>query len=154
MIKLLSLSLLSATLTISALAYDVAKASENEKFYSHFTQKACADSKLFINAEDTLKLIRDDGEYLLLDVRSNGEASVFALGGKNAVQIPLEDLFKKENLDKLPANKQIIAICHSGTRGLMAAMGLKQIGIKNVQVLQGGFIALAEANTPKNAPLK
>jgi rhodanese-related sulfurtransferase len=154
MIKLLSISLLSATFTLNAMAYDANRASENEKFYSHFTQKACADSKLFINAEDTMKLIRDNAEYLLLDVRSNGEASVIALVGNNTLQIPLEDLFKKENLDKLPANKQIIAVCHSGTRGLMATMGLKQIGIKNVQVLQGGLITLAEANTPKNAPMK
>ena len=36
----------------------------------------------------------------------------------------------------------------------MAAMGLKMIGIKNVQVLKGGIVALAGADTTKNAPLK
>jgi rhodanese-related sulfurtransferase len=154
MIKLLSLSLLSATLTLSALAYDTDKAMQNEKFYAGFSQKACAETTLFINAEDTMKLIRENKEYLLLDVRSEGEASVLGLNGTNAMHIELKDLFKKENLDKLPTDKMIIAVCHSGTRGLMAAMGLKQIGFKNVQVLQGGLITLATANTPKNAPLK
>lgn len=101
-----------------------------------------------------MKLIRDNGQYVLLDVRSEGETSVFGLNGKNAMHIELKELFKKENLDKLPTDKMIIAVCHSGTRGLMAAMGLKQIGFKNVQVLKGGLITLAEANTPKNAPLK
>ena len=152
--KIFIKALLLTTLTLGAYAYDTTKAKNLEGFYSKMTQKVCADSKLFISAEDTLKLIREEKKYLLLDVRTAGENSVISLSDKNSLHTEIKDLFKKENLDKLPTDRPIIAICHSGTRGLMAALGLKQIGIKNVQVLKGGFISLAEKNTVKNAPLK
>jgi len=152
--KTLFTNLVLSMLVMSAEAYDNAQAKKFEKFYSHMTQKACANSKLFITAQDTLKLIREEKKYLILDVRTAGENSVITLSDKNSLHIEMKDLFQKENLDKLPTDKQIIVICHSGTRGLMATIGLKQIGFKNVQVLKGGFIALAEQNTVKNAPIK
>jgi len=152
--KTLFTNLVLSMLVMSAEAYDNAQAKKFEKFYSHMTQKACANSKLFITAQDTLKLIREEKKYLILDVRTAGENSVITLSDKNSLHIEIKDLFQKENLDKLPTDNQIIVICHSGTRGLMATIGLKQIGFKNVQVLKGGFIALAEQNTVKNAPIK
>jgi len=152
--KIITSALLFTTLTLSAQGYDATKAANLEGFYAGMTQKVCADSKLFITATDTLKLIRDNKKYLILDVRTAGENSVISISDKNSIHIEIKDLFKKENLDKLPTNLPIITICHSGTRGLMAALGLKQIGFKNVQVLKGGFIALAQDNTVKNAPIR
>jgi len=152
--KILINTLLLTTLTITANAYDASKAKEFESFYAPMTQKMCAASKMFINAEDTLKLIREDKKYLLIDVRTAGENSVISISDKNALHIELKDLFKKENLDKIPTDIPVIMVCHSGTRGIMATMGLKQIGFKNIQVLKGGFIALAEQNTVENAPLR
>lgn len=146
--------LLVATLSFTAEAYDKDQAQNLAKFYSGFNQKAIADSKLFIKAPDMLKLMREKKEYLLLDVRTAGEHSVLALSDKNAMHIELKDLFEGKNLDKLPTDRPIVIACHSGTRGIMAALDLKQIGFKNVHVLKGGLLALAEANTAKNAPLK
>lgn len=141
-------------LSISAHAYDNTKAQELHTFYSHMTQKACADSKLFVKANDVMKLLKEKKDISLLDVRTDGEASVIALSGKNALHIPISELFKKENLDTLPTNKPIMVICHSGTRATLAAIGLKRLGFKKVHVVKGGLIALAKANNPKNAPLK
>jgi rhodanese-related sulfurtransferase len=152
--KVLVNALLLTTLTISAYGYDATKAKNLEKFYSHMTQKVCADSKLFISAEDTLKLIRDNKKHVILDVRTAGENSVISVSDKNSIHIELKDLFKKENLDKISTDVPVIVVCHSGTRAVMAAMGLKQIGFKNIQVLKGGFIALAQQDTVKNAPIK
>jgi hypothetical protein len=42
----------AAALTSSLYAYDAAKAAQFDAFYSHLTQKACANSKLFISAEE------------------------------------------------------------------------------------------------------
>ena len=142
-----------ALLTVNAMAYDAQKAENLSAFYSHMTQQACADSKLFVKAEDTMKMIRDNN-VTLLDVRTDGEASVMALNGKNSIHVPIANLFKKENLDKLPTDKPMVIVCHSGTRAVLAAIGLKRIGFKQVHVLKGGMIALAEANNPKNAPIK
>jgi len=141
-------------LTASANAYDAAKAEELRKFYAHMTQKACADSKLFVKAVDVMKLLKEKKPVTLLDVRTNGEASVISLSGDNALHIPISELFKKENLEKLPTDKPIMVICHSGTRATLAAIGLKRVGFKKIHVVKGGLVALAKANNPKNAPSK
>jgi rhodanese-related sulfurtransferase len=99
-------------------------------------------------------MLREGKEFTFLDVRTDGEASVIKLNGKNALHIPIDTLFTPKNLDKLPTNKPLIVVCHSGTRATMAAVGLKELGFKNVQVLKGGLISLAIANNPKNAPVQ
>ena len=152
--KILTTSLVAMSLSLSAFAYDTNKAEEFSKFYSNFTQKACANSKLFIDADEVMKTLRDDKKVTLLDIRTRGEHAVVSIGLKNSLYIPLKDLFKKENLDKLPTDQPIIVVCHSGTRAVLAAIGLKQIGITNSRVLKGGIVALSEANNPKNAPLR
>jgi rhodanese-related sulfurtransferase len=154
MTKIIISILLTLTFSISASAYDETKAESFEKFYSMFTQKACADSKLFISSEDTMKMFRDNKKFTLLDVRTIGENAIVSISSSNSIHIPIKDLFKQENLNKLPKDRTIIVVCHSGTRAVMAAIGLKQIGIKNTRVLKGGFVALADANNPKNAPIK
>ena len=130
--KILLSTLTFALLTVSAHAYDDTKAKELNTFYSHMTQKACADSKLFIKAKEVMKLLKEKKDITLLDVRTDGEASVIALSGDNALHMPISELFKKENLDKLPTDKPIMLVCHSGTRATLAAIGLKRIGFKKV----------------------
>ena len=152
--KIFLTSLSLAVLSTYASAYDNTKAANLENFYAHMTQKACADSKLFMKAGDVMKMLRDKKTFALLDVRTDGEANIVALSGENAMHISLDKLFKKENLDKLPTDKPIVIVCHSGTRATLAAIGLKRIGFKKVHVLKGGLIALAKADNPKNAPLK
>ncbi|MDY0116955.1 MAG: rhodanese-like domain-containing protein [Sulfurimonadaceae bacterium] len=152
--KKIFIVVLLGLLSINSFAYDIEKVKEFDNFYSKMTQEVCATSTLFINAEDTMGLIKADKEYLILDVRSDGEYSVMGVHLQKSLHIPLERLFTKESLDTLPKNTPIIVTCHSGTRGLMAVMALKQIGITNTQVLKGGLIALADANTPANAPIK
>ncbi|HHH72450.1 MAG TPA: rhodanese-like domain-containing protein [Sulfuricurvum sp.] len=148
------LSLITAVaLTSSLYAYDAAKAAQFDTFYSHLTQKACANSKLFISAEETMKMVREGKPVTLLDVRTDGEASVLGLNGSNALHIPLEHLFEKASLEKLPGDRPVLILCHSGTRATMAAVSLKMAGIKNVQVVKGGMVALATADNPKNAPI-
>jgi len=141
-------------LNVSAHAYDNTKAKELNTFYSHMTQRACADSKFFVKASDVMKLLKEKKDISLLDVRTNGEYSVIALNGDNALHIPISKLFKKENLDRLPTNKPIMVICHSGTRATLAAIGLKRLGFKKIHVVKGGLIALAKVDNPKNAPVK
>ena len=152
--RLLQSAIAVLVLALSANAYDATKAQELNGFYSHMTQKVCANSKLFVKATDVMKMLREKKQFTMLDVRTDGEAAVISLSGENALHIPINVLFKKENLDKLPTNKPIIVVCHSGTRATLAAIGLKRVGFKQVHVVKGGLIALAKANNPKNAPIK
>ena len=152
--KYLFSSLATAVFAVSASAYDTAKAENLNNFYSHLTQQACADSKLFTTGEDVMKMFRDKAKFTLLDVRTTGENAVVSISSENAMHIPVKNLFEKANLEKLPTDQPIIIVCHSGTRAVMVAMGLKQIGFAQVHVLKGGLVALADANNPKNAPIK
>lgn len=152
--KIIASSLLFAALTTSLSAFDTKKADDLNKFFSHMTQKACADSTLFISAEETLKMIREGQNIVYLDVRTEGEHSIVAITEPNALFIPIETLFQAKNLQKLPQDAKIMIVCHSATRATMAAIGLKQIGIKNVQVVKGGIVGLSEATSVKNAPMK
>lgn len=65
MTKIIISGLLTLAFSISANAYDKTKAQSFESFYSKFTQKACADSKLFISAEDTMKMYKDNKKFTL-----------------------------------------------------------------------------------------
>ena len=152
--KLIYSTLAVSILAVNAMGYNADKAQELSKFYSHLTQKACATSKLFIKADEVMKMLRKKKDFSLLDVRTNGENAVLSLSGENSLHIPINVLFQKENLDKLTTDKPIVIVCYSGTRAIFAAIGLKQLGFKKIHVLKGGMIALAKANNPKNAPLK
>ena len=152
--KLIYSTVAISLLSINLMGYDAQKAEELSKFYSHMTQKACADSKLFIKADDALKMLREKKPFSFLDVRTEGENAVLSLSGENALHIPLNLLFKKENLDKLPLDKPIVVVCHSGTRATLAAIGLKRLGFKKVHVLKGGIVALAKSTSVKKSPLK
>ena len=152
--KLIYSTVVVSLLSMNLMAYDANKAKELNTFYSHMTQKACADSKLFMKAVDALKMLREKKPFIFLDVRTDGENDVLSLSGDNALHLPINLLFKKENLDKLPTDKLIIVVCHSGTRATLTAIGLKRLGFKKVHVLKGGMVALAKVNNPKNAPVK
>ena len=152
--KTLLLLLTALTLSTASYAYNNTKAKQLNNFYSHLTQKACASAKMFIKAKDVMKMYRIEKKFTILDVRTDAEASIIKLNAKNAIHIPIAQLFTKKNLNKLPTDKPLIIVCHSGTRATMAAVGLKELGFKNAQVLKGGLVALAIANNPKNAPLK
>ena len=152
--KLIYSAVALSLVSMNLMAYDAEKAEELNKFYAHMTQKACADSKLFIKADDALKMLREKKAFSFLDVRTDGENNILALNGENALHVPINILFQKENLAKLPLNQPIVVVCHSGTRATLAAIGLKRLGFKKVHVLKGGMVALAKANSPKNAPLK
>lgn len=147
-------SLSMVLFVVNASAYDAVKAENLDNFYSHMTQKACADSKLFTTGEAVMKMFRAKTKFMLLDVRTTGENAIISISAKNALHIPVENLFEKANLDTLPTDQPIIIVCHSGTRATIVAMGLKQIGFKQVHVLKGGLVALADADNVKNTPMK
>ncbi|HVM72893.1 MAG TPA: rhodanese-like domain-containing protein [Anaerolineales bacterium] len=83
----------------------------------------------------------------LLDVRTQDEYNQSHL--KGSMLIPLDQL--SEQLDKLPRDKDIVVICHSGARSLSAAVLLQQKGFKRVSYLEGGLIAWQAAGYPLQA---
>jgi rhodanese-related sulfurtransferase len=155
MIKKVWLGMLLFSITAgNVLAFDANKAEEFNAFYSHMTQKACADSKLAIDSDEVMQMLREEKKFTFLDIRTEGEMAVLGLKTPNTLAIPLQHLFEKESLEKLPKDELIVVVCHSGTRATMAVASLKMLGFKNTRVMKGGIVALAQGDTPKNAPLK
>lgn len=55
----------------------------------------------------------------------------------NAVNIPIENLASKDNLAKLPLDKQVIIIGYNGTDGSIATRVLNQLGYNAVPMHSG-----------------
>jgi len=81
----------------------------------------------------------DRGEdVLLLDIRSDEEFRKFKkIEDHRLLRIPLEEL--RENIDKIPRNKEIIIICQIGSRAYDAQRILEGYGFENVKVMEGGM---------------
>ncbi|MFW9973095.1 MAG: FAD-dependent oxidoreductase, partial [Candidatus Odinarchaeota archaeon] len=81
-----------------------------------------------------------DEPSLMIDVRTPQEY----LGPygyiKNSKLIPLSELLSNPNVIKDYKNDEIVAICHSGSRSMMAAQILAQAGFKDIRNLTGGMM--------------
>ena len=71
--KIVTGTMLVSKLAINAFAYDTNKAKDFYKFYSNFTQQACAKSKLYIDGEETMKMMHEKKKFTFLDIRTQGE---------------------------------------------------------------------------------
>jgi len=133
-------------------SYDTQTAQVLEKSFSVMTQERLAKGASKISADKVMEMLRKGDDFALLDIRTPGEKRVITIATENTLDIPLNVLFKKENLDTLPTKKPLIIVCHSGSRAQQAAAGLRAIGFGNVKVLKGGLKALANSDSTKNAP--
>ena len=71
---------------------------------------------------------RDKSKYYLLDVRTpEAFKEEYIKGAKNIFWM---DVFKPENLKKLPKDKRIIVICYVGHTASQVMMGLRLMGYK------------------------
>ena len=152
--KIVTGTLLVSTLALNAFAYDANKAKDFDKFYSNFTQQACAKSKLYIDGEETMKMMREKKKFTFLDIRTPGELAVVGVKAPNTLEIPVEHLFEEKNLNRLPKDELLVVVCYSGTRAIAAVISLKMLGFTNTRVMKGGIVGLAKGNSVKNAPLK
>ena len=151
-VKIIGAILLASLCSVNLSAYDADLAQKFDETFSQYTLKNLNNSKMLIDSETVMKMLQKKEDFVLLDIRTPNEMGVLGLRTKNTIEIPFDLLFKKENLDKLPKEKPIVIVCHSGGRALQAATSLEMLGFKNAKVLYGGIIALAKSDSTKNAP--
>ncbi|MFX0041773.1 MAG: FAD-dependent oxidoreductase [Candidatus Hodarchaeota archaeon] len=86
------------------------------------------------------RLDTEDEPSLLIDVRTPQE--FYGPGGhiKNSKLIPLGELLNNTDVIKNYKDDEIIVICHSGSRSMMAAQILVKAGFKDVRNLVGGIM--------------
>jgi len=142
--------LLALLCSTNLFAYDADLAKEINKTFSQYSLKNLNNSKMLVDSETVMKMLKKRDDFIFLDIRTVEEMNIVGLRTKNTLEIPFDALFEKENLDRLPADKPIVIVCQSGGRALQAATSLEMIGFKNAKVLYGGIIALAKSDSTKN----
>ncbi len=150
-LTMLSLAL-AAALSFNAQAYDEAMAAKIAPVIAKLDHAGLAKGGCKISAEDFLARSAKKEKMIVLDVRTPAEARVVAMPG--ALHIPMDQLMRKENLDRLPTEGKIVVLCHSGNRAAGATALLKAVGFGNATYINGGLIALVTATTPLALPVE
>ena len=96
-----------------------------------------------VSVQETKDLLQNNGHHLLLDVREKDEYREGHLEG--AVSLPRGFLEIKVESTVPEKSTPIIAYCAGGTRSLLAAKALKDMGYQNVVSMAGGYGAWKNA---------
>jgi rhodanese-related sulfurtransferase len=89
-------------------------------------------------------MMRKKEPFVFLDIRTPEEMSVTGITWKDTLRIPMHELFKEENLKKLPKDKKIIVVCHTGVRAAAVTLALRALGFMNAYNYKGGIAELAK----------
>ena len=108
-------------------------------------QKGQASSIEMISPVEAAKILKNDSQSKILDVRSAMEVSQTHID--NSINIPMDMISAK--IGELSQSKQnYLVLCHSGNRAAMAADMLMQSGIHNVKVIEGGIARWEKEKLP------
>ncbi|MCG8448387.1 MAG: rhodanese-like domain-containing protein [Pirellulales bacterium] len=149
--------LISAVIGVSifstpvAWSYDVELAESYEKLFSPVAGEKAGKALHFVKPDAFVEDIKAGKKIVAIDVRTPSETSVFTLSLPNSLVIPANEIFKKENLARIPTDKPVMVICKSGARATALGTALRHIGFDNVYILKGGFQALSSYYGPKEA---
>jgi rhodanese-related sulfurtransferase len=141
--KVLVIAMIVAFFTPSW-AFDEQRARNYEKFFADYADKNLGDALGMVESDDIVKAIIDKKEEMwLLDIRTPLETSILGMSYKNTLNIPINEVFKSENLAKIPTDKTVVIICQKGFRATAVATALRNIGFTNVKILKGGIVDLS-----------
>jgi len=149
--KLFLLTILSIFFVGPAFSYDSGLAKSYEQYFSPFSGKGTAKALHMIPTKAFVESVKKGEKLFVLDVRTMEEAWMYGLYLPNSVVLSMDEVFKPENLEKIPTTGKVVILCKSGHRAMAIATGLRHIGFENVFVLKKGISGLANYITPKNA---
>jgi len=89
-----------------------------------------------ISANELKESLDVGKELFLLDVRQPDEFADWKI--KGSVNIPLNELSKEEHLKNIPKDKDVVTICPTDNRAMIAKFMLERYGYK-VRLLEGGL---------------
>lgn len=138
-------------LAAPATAYDRALADTYAEMFAPVQGPKAGKLLHLVKPDQFVKEVRQGKPYVMIDIRTPGETRFMTVNLPDHQMIPLAELFKHEQLAKLPTDRPIIIVCKSGTRATAAATGLRQIGFDNTYVLKGGLTGLITYLGPKEA---
>jgi rhodanese-related sulfurtransferase len=125
-------------------SYDAELAKKMDAMFSQMTPEVLKQRPCQIDANQLFEMIKKKEDFVILDVRTPQEQSITGITWKNTLDIPMHEVFKPENLNKLPKDKKIVVICHSGDRAAAVVTGLRAVGFNNAYQFKGGIKELAD----------
>ncbi len=138
--------------TSSAWSYNEEMAGSYAKLFSPVVGAKGAKALHVMKPDVFVRNIISRGEkFMTIDVRMPAETQFFSMSLPNSLIIPLNQLFRPKNLDRIPTDKTVVIMCKSGMRSFVAGTALRHIGFDNVYTLKGGFKALSSYLGPKEA---
>lgn len=149
--RLFALLVLGLLVVPPALAYDEALAKTYEQFFASFDEQQVPKAMHLIPPDKLVTAIKNGEELVLLDVRTKGEQSIVGLTYPNSLSMPMNEVFKPENLAQIPTDKKVVVTCQSGVRCTVIATTLRTIGFDNVYTTKGGLAALIKYLGAKTA---
>lgn len=90
-----------------------------------------------LSVDELRQRLKNDAAPFLLDVREPEEMADGRIAG--SVNIPMREV--EHRLDELPADCDIVVICHIGERSAYVAWQLNALGYDRVMNLRGGMEA-------------
>ena len=151
--RILSIVVIGICLSVSSAAwsYDAEMAKSYADLFSQVSKAAAGKGLHFVSPEAFIKDILAGKEFVVIDVRTPAEASVFTISLPNSLAIAADQLFEPKNLDRIPIDKSVMIICKAGSLATAVGTSLRHIGFNNVYILKGGFQALSSYYGPKQA---
>ncbi len=154
--RIFTITVLAATVvfTTPAWSYDNELAESYARLFVSVKGKAAGKAMHLMKPEAFLQKVNAKEALVVLDIRTPAEFGVFTSSVPGTMLLPINELFSKNNLNRIPKDRTVVVVCKSGTRATAAGTALRHIGFDNVYILKGGFKALAaymgpkEANTP------
>jgi len=122
-----------------------------EQFFASFEEQRVQEALHLLPPEKVVEAIKNHEELVLLDVRTKQEQSIVGLTYRDSLSLPMNEVFRAENLARIPRDKKVIVTCQSGVRCTVIALALRELGFENVYAMKDGLTALMEYLTPKTA---
>ncbi|MEJ7620579.1 MAG: rhodanese-like domain-containing protein [Aquificaceae bacterium] len=140
----LALSFVALSLVGTAFSYDKELAKRFNAMFSQMTPEVLKQRPCQITTQQLLQMIQRGEDFVILDVRTPAEMAVVGPTWKNTLRIPMHELFKEENLNKLPKDKKIVVVCHTGDRAAAVVTALRALGFDKAFQFKGGVAELAK----------
>ena len=83
---------------------------------------------------------------LFVDVRRPAEVETVTFDVPNYVNIPLNEL--EDRINEIPKDKDVVMVCHSGSRSLRTTLFLTNNGYDNVYNMRDGILKWARKRFP------
>jgi rhodanese-related sulfurtransferase len=144
---------LASLVSLGAVAsgYDAALAASYAELFERAAAAKTGKALHLMKPDRLLKDLQAGKEIIALDVRTPNESDLLRITLPGSMQMPINEVFLAENLDRIPHDKTVVVVCKSGTRATAVGTGLRHVGFDNVYILKGGLTALSGHLDAKNA---